>query len=178
MPEDSTPPGAPPPTPDPSDVEAQMEAMMNAAASGAPAPVSNTVTAAEIEAALNSVAPPADAPKAPTTGGKKPPGGPAPFQTPQLSKVANTPAFGDISFLDDVELDVKVELGRAEIYIEDVLKLGVGSVVELDRLAGDPVDVYVNERLVARGEVLVLNENFCVRINDIISSVPETETGR
>lgn len=104
--------------------------------------------------------------------------GELPFQTPTLSDDAKPEAFGDIAFLDDVELDVKVELGRADIFIEDVLKLGVGSVVELDRLAGDPVDVYVNDRLVARGEVLVLNENFCVRINDIISSVPDLEAGR
>ena len=78
----------------------------------------------------------------------------------------------DIDLLDDVELDVKVELGRANLYIEDVLRLGVGSVVELDRLAGDPVDIYVNDKLVARGEVLVLSDNFCVRVNDIVSPIP------
>jgi flagellar motor switch protein FliN/FliY len=55
--------------------------------------------------------------------------------------------------------------------------LGVGAVVELDKLAGDPVDIYVNERLVARGEVLVLNDNFCVRINQIHSPIPELENG-
>ena len=54
--------------------------------------------------------------------------------------------------------------------VGDVLRLTAGSVVELDKLAGDPVDVYVNERLVARGEVLVVNDNFCVRINEIIST--------
>ncbi len=54
--------------------------------------------------------------------------------------------------------------------IEDVLKLSEGAVVELDKLAGDPVDVYVNDRPVARGEVLVLNDNFCVRINEILDS--------
>src|ERR1044072_2949937 len=53
--------------------------------------------------------------------------------------------------------------------VEDVLKLGEGSVVELDKLAGDPVDVYVNERLVARGEVLVLNDNFCVRVTELLT---------
>jgi flagellar motor switch protein FliN/FliY len=83
-----------------------------------------------------------------------------------------------LDLLDDVELDVKVELGRTEMYIEDVLGLGAGSVVALDKAAGDPVDIFVNERLVARGEVLVLNDNFCVRINDIISPVPELEDGR
>jgi flagellar motor switch protein FliN/FliY len=72
-----------------------------------------------------------------------------------------------IDLLADVDLNVKVELGRSRLLVEEVLRLGPGSVVELDKLAGDPVDVFVNERLVARGEVLVLNENFCVRINEI-----------
>ncbi len=74
-----------------------------------------------------------------------------------------------IDLLEDVELNVKIELGRTRMLVEDVLQLGEGSVVELDKLAGDPVDVLVNDRLVARGEVLVLNDNFCVRINEIIS---------
>lgn len=78
-----------------------------------------------------------------------------------------------IDLLNDVELNVKIELGRANMLIEDVLRLGQGSVVELDKLAGDPVDVLVNDRLVARGEVLVLNDNFCVRISEIVSGVEE-----
>ncbi|MBL0871759.1 MAG: flagellar motor switch protein FliN [Phycisphaerales bacterium] len=73
-----------------------------------------------------------------------------------------------IDLLSDVNLHVKIELGRTRMLVEDVLRLGEGSVVELDKLAGDPVDVYVNDRPVARGEVLVLNDNFCVRINEII----------
>lgn len=75
----------------------------------------------------------------------------------------------NIELLSDVMLNVKIELGRSRMYIEDILKLGEGSVVELDKLAGDPVDVFVNDRLIARGEVLVLNDNFCVRIGEIIS---------
>ena len=74
-----------------------------------------------------------------------------------------------ISLLHDVQLHVKIELGRTRMFVEDVLRLSEGSVVELDRLAGDPVDVFVNDRLIARGEVLVLNDNFCVRISEIIS---------
>jgi len=77
-----------------------------------------------------------------------------------------------VTMLNDVKLRVKIELGRTQMLVEEVLKLGEGSVVELDKLAGDPVDVYVNERLVARGEVLVLNDNFCVRISDVVSSDP------
>ena len=84
-----------------------------------------------------------------------------------------TPAAGEdaspIDLLGDVELDVKIELGRTHVYIEDVLKLRKGSVVPLDKLAGDPVDIYVNGRLIARGEVLVLNDNFCVRVADLLS---------
>jgi len=68
-----------------------------------------------------------------------------------------------------VELDLRIELGRTQMYLEDVLQLRRGAVVALDKLAGDPVDVFVNGRLVARGEVLVLNDNFCVRIAELIS---------
>jgi len=67
----------------------------------------------------------------------------------------------------------KIELGRSRMLVEDVLKLSEGAVVELDKLAGDPVDVFVNDRLVARGEVLVLNDNFCVRVNEIVAGVKE-----
>jgi flagellar motor switch protein FliN len=77
----------------------------------------------------------------------------------------------EIALLNDVNLHVKIELGRSRMLVEDVLRLGQGSVVELDKLAGDPVDVYVNERLVARGEVLVLNDNFCVRISEILGGI-------
>ncbi len=77
-----------------------------------------------------------------------------------------------VSMLSDVNLRVKIELGRTRMLVEDVLKLGEGSVVELDKLAGDPVDVYANDRLVARGEVLVLDESFCVRISDVVSRDP------
>ncbi len=78
-------------------------------------------------------------------------------------------ASDPVSMLNDVELNVSIELGRTEMLVEDVLKLGEGSVVELDKLAGDPVDVFVNDRLVARGEVLVLNDSFCVRVSEIVA---------
>ena len=98
-----------------------------------------------------------------------------PFQPPDFGSDKQTAHTSQLDLLDDVELDVKVELGRTEMYIEDVLGMGAGSVVELDKAAGDPVDIFVNERLVARGEVLVLNDSFCVRINDILSPIPELE---
>jgi flagellar motor switch protein FliN/FliY len=90
--------------------------------------------------------------------------------SPRTAPIRNDQA---IDLLSDVELDVKIELGRANMLIEDVLRLGQGSVVELDKLAGDPVDVLVNDRLVARGEVLVLNDNFCVRISEIVAGAEE-----
>ena len=78
---------------------------------------------------------------------------------------------GGIDMLSDVELDVRIELGRTEMMVEDVLQLGTGSVVELDKLAGDPVDVFVNGRRVARGEVLVLNDNFCIRVSEVVADL-------
>lgn len=75
-----------------------------------------------------------------------------------------------LELLRDVELDLKIELGRTHMQLEEVLKLRKGSVVPLDKLAGDPVDIYVNGRLIARGEVLVLNDNFCVRVAELLSS--------
>jgi flagellar motor switch protein FliN/FliY len=101
--------------------------------------------------------------------------GTSPFEPPEFGADGPADHTAQLDLLDDVELDVKIELGRTEMYIEDVLGLGTGSVVALDKAAGDPVDIFVNERLVARGEVLVLNDNFCVRINDIVSPVPELE---
>ena len=92
-----------------------------------------------------------------------------PFKLPNFQQVIREAQVSNIDLLRDVELNVKIELGRARMLVEDVLKLNEGSVVELDKLAGDPVDVFVNERLVARGEVLVLNDNFCVRVAELVA---------
>lgn len=95
--------------------------------------------------------------------------GSQPVNFPDFSSNGTSAAEAvSLGLLDDVTLRVKIELGRTQIYIEDVLRLNANSVVELDKAAGDPVDIYVNDRHVARGEVLVLNENFCVRISEII----------
>lgn len=95
------------------------------------------------------------------------------FDLPSFSQVMQDAQVSSIDLLRDVDLTVKIELGRSRMLVEDVLKLGEGSVVELDKLAGDPVDVFVNDRLVARGEVLVLNDNFCVRINEIVTGAKD-----
>jgi flagellar motor switch protein FliN/FliY len=102
-------------------------------------------------------------------------GGPSPdeLKLPNFSQVIQDAQVSSIDLLKDVELNVKIELGRSRMLVEDVLRLSEGSVVELDKLAGDPVDVFVNDRLVARGEVLVLNDNFCVRVNEIVTASKE-----
>lgn len=75
----------------------------------------------------------------------------------------------DIDFLLDIPLEVCVELGKTRMQIKDLLQLGQGSVVELEKLAGEPMEVMVNGRLIARGEVVVVNEKFGVRLTDIVS---------
>lgn len=95
---------------------------------------------------------------------------PVSLKLPPLGKGGAASNPRAIELLGDVNLRVKIELGRTRMLVEDVLRLSDGSVVELDKLAGDPVDVYVNDRPVARGEVLVLNDNFCVRVNEILDS--------
>ncbi len=81
-----------------------------------------------------------------------------------------------VTMLNDVNLRVKLQLGKTRMLVEDILNLGEGSVVELDKLAGDPIDVLVNDRLIARGEVLVLNDNFCVRISEVLTHDPHRIT--
>ncbi|MBE3555390.1 MAG: flagellar motor switch phosphatase FliY [Thermicanus sp.] len=75
----------------------------------------------------------------------------------------------NLNLLMDIPLQVTVELGRTKRYIKDILELGPGSILELDKLAGEPVDILVNHKLVAKGEVVVIDENFGVRITEIIS---------
>ena len=74
-----------------------------------------------------------------------------------------------LDLLLDVPLDLSVELGRSRMTIQDLLGLGPGSVIELDKIAGEPLDILVNDRLVARGEAVVVNDKFGVRITDIVS---------
>lgn len=96
------------------------------------------------------------------------------FTSPELGDAQSSGTKGEIDLLSDVHMDVRIELGRTRMFVEDVLRLGDGAVVELDKLAGDPVDVFVNNRRVARGEVLVLNDLFCVRISEVVD-IAESE---
>jgi flagellar motor switch protein FliN/FliY len=74
-----------------------------------------------------------------------------------------------LELLLDVPLDLSVELGRTRMSIQDLLNLSPGSVVELDKIAGEPLDILINDRLIARGEAVVVNDKFGVRITDIVS---------
>ena len=93
---------------------------------------------------------------------------PARFR-PLPEEAAKEPPARSIDFLYDVDLQLSVELGRAEMTIREILDLGIGAVIELNKLAGEPVDVLVNGRPVARGEVVVVDDMFGVRIIDILS---------
>ena len=77
----------------------------------------------------------------------------------------------DLDFILDIPLDVSAELGRARLLINELLQLGQGSVVELNKLAGEPLEVYVNGKIIARGEAVVINEKFGIRLTDIISPI-------
>jgi flagellar motor switch protein FliN/FliY len=85
------------------------------------------------------------------------------------SEHGGAPGERRMDLLLDVPLDVSVELGRARMTIQDLLALGPGSVIELDKIAGEALDILVNDRLVARGEAVVVNDKFGVRITDIVS---------
>lgn len=94
------------------------------------------------------------------------------FEKAEFAPFGEKPRQGGHSNIDlllDVPLPITVELGRTSMTIRDVLDLGPGSVVELDRVAGEPVDILVNGKLVAKGEVVVIDENFGVRVVDIVA---------
>jgi flagellar motor switch protein FliN len=104
------------------------------------------------------------------------------FQQPQMGSVGVSPVKfppldegipqgvgGNISLILDVPMTLTVELGRTTQLVQDILGLGEGSIIELDKLAGEPVDLLVNGKLIAKGEVVVIDENFGVRVTDIVS---------
>jgi flagellar motor switch protein FliN/FliY len=88
---------------------------------------------------------------------------------------ASGPAVQSLDFILDVPLRITAELGRSKMAIRDVLQLGQGSVIELSKFAGEPLEVLVNDKLIARGEVVVVNEKFGIRLTDIISPVERIE---
>jgi len=97
------------------------------------------------------------------------PPGLEPFQLRSFSGTPPSPEVATVDLMSDVQLDLNIELGRTHMHLEEMLRLKKGAVVPLDKMAGDPVDIYANGRLIARGEVLVLNDNFCVRVAELVA---------
>jgi flagellar motor switch protein FliN/FliY len=80
-----------------------------------------------------------------------------------------------LEFLYDVPLQVSVEVGRSKLLLRDLLKMGEGYVIELDKLAGEPLDLYVNSRLIARGEAVMVGDKFGIRLTDVVSTKARLE---
>ena len=93
-----------------------------------------------------------------------------PFDLGALTPGTDNTPRQPIDLVGEVEMDLRIELGRTQMRLEEVLHLRGGSVVALDKLAGDPVDVFANGRLIARGEVLVMNDNFCIRVTELVGA--------
>ncbi len=94
---------------------------------------------------------------------------------PEAAQKVEKSEVNKIGFILDIPLEVTAELGRTRMVINDLLKLGQGSVIELTKLAGEPVEILVNQKLIARGEVVVVNEKFGIRLTDIISPMERVE---
>jgi len=93
---------------------------------------------------------------------------PAKFE--ELSPEKREGAPPELDFILDIPLEISVEIGRTKMLIKDLLKLNQGSIIELEKFAGEPVEIYVNGKLMAKGEVIVVNDKFGVRITEIISA--------
>jgi flagellar motor switch protein FliN/FliY len=105
-------------------------------------------------------------------GGMPPMGQPTNVQSiqfPSLIPQLTAQEQGNISLLMDVYMEMTVELGRTRKLIKEILGMGEGTIIELDKLAGEPVDILVNHKLIAKGEVVVIDENFGVRVTEIVS---------
>lgn len=98
------------------------------------------------------------------------------YESPELARGKTGGAQNNIEFLLDVPLQLSVELGRTKMFVNDLLQLGQGSVIELKKMAGEPLEIMVNEKLVARGEVVLVNEKFAVRVTDIVSPKERIES--
>ena len=99
-----------------------------------------------------------------------------PAQFGVIGGAKQTKDVGNIGLILDVPLQITVELGRTKMKIKDILELGLGSIIELDKLAGDPVDIFVNGKLIAKGEVVVIDENFGIKVTDIVSPLERANT--
>jgi flagellar motor switch protein FliN/FliY len=90
-------------------------------------------------------------------------------QFPNLMSQATSQEQANISLIMDVYMEMTVELGRTKKFVKEILSMGEGTIIELDKLAGEPVDILVNHKLIAKGEVVVIDENFGVRVTEIVS---------
>jgi len=124
-------------------------------------------SAAEIEQRLDEAA---ESLEQAAGDGASPEADAKPFDLGNLTPASEETPRQPIDLVGEVEMDLRIELGRTMMRLEEVLHLRGGSVVALDKLAGDPVDVFANGRLIARGEVLVLNDNFCVRVTELVGA--------
>lgn len=82
----------------------------------------------------------------------------------------------ELDFILDIPLELSVELGKTKMIVNDLLQLGQGSIIELNKLAGEPLEVYINRKLIARGEVVVVNEKFGVRLTDVITPIDRVKS--
>jgi flagellar motor switch protein FliN/FliY len=82
----------------------------------------------------------------------------------------------DIDLILDIPLDVSVELGKVRMLVNNLLQLGQGSIIELDKPVGDPLEIYINNKLIARGEVVVVEEKFGIRVTDIVSPLERVKS--
>ena len=112
---------------------------------------------------------------APAPAKKSSDAGKRPAEFSELKEGGVKAAAGDLGFIMDIPLEVTVELGRTSMPIYDLLQLGQGSIVELSKLAGDPLEILVNKKLIARGEVVVVNEKFGIRLTDVVSTKERIE---
>jgi flagellar motor switch protein FliN len=104
--------------------------------------------------------------------------GPSTVQPVQFASLSPGPEVsdrGNIGLLMDVSMELTVELGRTRWPIKQILEMGEGTIIELDKLAGEPVDILVNHKLIAKGEVVVIDENFGVRVTEIVSGLERRE---
>ncbi|MGH7180991.1 MAG: flagellar motor switch protein FliN [Nitrospiraceae bacterium] len=100
---------------------------------------------------------------------------PAPASFPSIDGGGAAPAPKNIDFILDIPMQVTVQVGSTKMVIRELLQLGQGSVIELEKLAGEPMEVLVNNKLVARGEVVVVNEKFGIRLTDVISAAERVQ---
>jgi len=93
----------------------------------------------------------------------------------QNSAKDGTRDMKNLEFLLDIPLKISVEVGRTSMLIKDLLQMREGSIVELDKLAGEPLDVYVNSRLIAKGEAVLVNDKFGIRLTEVVSPAERIE---